>query len=337
MSLQDLAPLAESRQPIFDAGADSPEANMLAAFVKARQQLSLYIPAGATFDASGAQVAASTVQDSLNQRLPQIQQGLQNGADLDEQSSLQLDPISSQQFYIGKYVTACQGLGVYSSGFGRQAVLSGQLAERDYLYDIDTRLRAFSEIAHAGETGQLPYLLGNLGAVESASAGATGRPSLGPKGVLVGSEGVTVRDLSPRAGGAGWYDVSGLGQVPWSYVLIGAIAIVAGVTVAIVRYNDAQAQAATAAKMCDSAIASGNQTLAKACIDAQAAMLQNVGLANAKKGLVTDLLGTEGTKYLFYGGLLVLGVIFLPTIVSSMTGAAGAVSAARAKRRAEAL
>ena len=309
--LSDIGPLAAQSQPIFqaDPGA-SPEDHLMAAFEAARAALSVTLPKGTTLDALAAKVGDETYTDQLSANVPQIQAGLTQGTDLADANGVSIKSNSCRQYYLNKYLIACDGLGVYASGFGKQMDASGTFPG-NYAQSIDDKIRAFSEITHAQETGQLVHLV-NAESVAAAAAATSGLSGYRPvrTRLIIGTNGTRIETIP--AGGVG-LGFTGVEEVFITVIIIG---LIAGTVVWALAKDSIEATAATNDKICSAAMTSGNAALAQQCID--------IAKKATNLGVVGQVLGDAGTqlvsslgKYLFIGGAAVLGIYFLPQIMGS--------------------
>ncbi|MFA4971447.1 MAG: hypothetical protein WC683_02455 [bacterium] len=314
MPLSDVESLAKQVQPLYPEMA-TPEDRLMAAYKAARAALIETLPKGTTVDPLAATIAQQTVEQQFDARVPALQSSFQNNTDLSADDAAKLTAEQSRQHYLYKYLIACDGLGLYASGYAKQLDANGEFPG-DYNKSVEDRIRIFSEITHAHGTGALVGLVNNEAVVQQAAQRAAmsglGGVGQGQVTTFIGSKGMTI--TLPSSSGA-----AGLGApLPWqAWVLIGVGTIVAGVVIYLLGSKRIETTAETTRIICLKLIESGDKAAAKSCIDLQKEAT-NIGG-------VGDIIGKETmqtlTKYAFVGGLLILTVMFLPTIVGSVTQA----------------
>lgn len=280
--------------PVYGGGLDKnrPENQLIEAFQKARSALFAALPKDAVLDPAEAKLAAELVAQQVQDQRSVIVPSLERRIDLPPTNAITLDPIKARQYYVGKYVAASQGLGGYPAGLAREAVAAGAMTEQQYFDGIEVRLRAFSEIIHAGNTGQLVDL------VNGERRGSS---------IVIATEGDGV------VGSAG---VSGLGLAATTAILIGvvAVAIVAGLAYYYTQAHKAELTVAMMSRNCNEAIKLGNEKAIKWC--------NEFAKETASGGIGTDLFGSKGQeqllRYLGYAGAAYLAILLLPSITQSV-------------------
>jgi hypothetical protein len=294
MSLQSSA---EKVAPVYGGGIDlsRPEEQLIEAFQKARQVLFAALPKDAQLDFAEAKLAADLVAQQVRAQQPTIVRSLDNRQDLPIENAVTLDANKSRQYYVGKYFAATQGLGGYPAGLGREAVEAGAMTHAQYIEGMDIRLRAFSEIIHAGDTGQLVDLV-------------NGEKRGGNIVVTTKGDGVIA-----NAGGVG------LGIEPGTVILLALIAtaIVAGVAYSVVQMDKNELTIAMMTRNCGEAMRQGNERAIKHCND--------FAREAASGGAVPSLIGDKGReqllRYLGYAGAAYLAILVLPSVTSSILSA----------------
>ena len=261
-------------------------------------------------DALAAKVGDESYNDQLNAKVPQLTPVVNQGVDLAEADGLSIGSNQCRQYYLNKYLIACDGLGVYASGFGKQMDASGSFPG-NYAQSIDDKIRAFSEITRAQETGQLTHLV-NAESLGTSLVSTSGYPSLMGSGsmqtrIIIGSTGTRIVSVPSGAVGLG------LTGFEIGLLVIAATCIIGAIVWSLAEQNIA-ATAATNQKICEAAMSSGNQTLAQQCIDL-AKESTNLGvLGNVLGKTGADLVSSYG-KYLFFAGAAALAVYFSPQIL----------------------
>jgi hypothetical protein len=299
--MPDLFGSALNVAPFYGGTLDTrePEKQLLEAFRLAKEHLFKVLPAGTRLDESKAILAADIVAQQIQAQKDAMASSLNARQDLSPDSAISLDNAQMRQYHIGRYLVASGGLGVYTSGVGKDLI-----EQESYLEGIEGRIRIFSEIIHAGETGQLVQLVN--------------AESVAPEGgrIIIASEYSKVS--SERGAGLG---VVGFGKIPVPQIII-AVAIIAFIISAAVvldRYfaRDTEASYAQSQAICRDAIEKGYKDVVKQCVELSAEATQG--------GVVGDLLGSKATKditnYLILFGAVYLGVLLLPTITHSVTTA----------------
>jgi hypothetical protein len=290
-----LANAADKATPNYKGGLDMgrPENSLIEAFQAARKHLFAALPSDARLDANEAMLASQLVQQQIEAKQSIVIPSLENGQDLPETDMITLEAPKSRQYYVGKYVQASQGLGGYVADLGREAVQAGVMTEAEYVDGMEVRYRTFSEIIHAGETGQLVQL------VNAESVGGD---------EIIKTSGTTV---IVRPG------MQGLGIDPVTGILIGIaiVAIVGGFAYYFTRRHSIDRSVAMMTQNCNEAMRQGNEKAVKYCTDFAREAATGGGAAQ-------KLFGEAGTSEILrmmgyaVGGLLV--VKFLPDIVDSL-------------------
>jgi len=326
MPLSDIGPLAAQNQPIFQATPGmTPEQHLMAAYRAARAALSTTLPANTTLDALVAKVGDETYTNQLDANTPVIQTAIQQNQDLPKANGVSIGSNECRQYYLNKYMIACDGLGVYDSGFGRQMADSGTFPG-DYDKSIDDKIRAFSEITYAQETGRLAQF---VNAESVSSAVASGRMSLSGAAptrtrIIVGTTGTTIEVVPTGAVGLGIAPIIVVGLV------VVALGIITGAVIWSLYKTSIEETAATNREICKAAMSSGNEALANRCID--------LAKESTDLGVVGNFLGKSGIsdigKYLFAGGAILLGIYFLPQITDRLLKSQDVAAAHKAARAA---
>ena len=291
MSLENVS---KEVAPIYGGKLDlgRPEEQLIEAFQKARAALFAALPKDARLDAGEAKLAADLVGQQIQAQQSAIIPSLQTRRDLPEANAISMDSVKSRQYYIGKYVVAAQGLGGYPAGLAREAVQAGAMTQQQYLDGIEVRLRAFSEIIHVGETGQLVDL------VNGEKRGGN---------ILVTTPGDGIIE---RPG------MSGLGFVVTGSMILGviAIAIVAGLTYYFTQKHKTDLTVAMMSRNCSEAMRQGNERAIKWC--------KEFANQTAGGGAIANIFGAKGQeqllRYLGYAGMGYLAILLLPSLTQSV-------------------
>lgn len=304
MSNDRLTVAAANAAPIYGGRLDPsyPEQQLIEAFELAREALFKSLPEGTTLDERQALLAQDMLRQQVEAKQGIITPNLESYTDMPSGGELVLDSSQSRQFYVGKYIAASQGLGAYPAGLGREAVAAGVMTEQDYFIGIETRLRAYSDIIYAGETGQLEPL------VNAEKFGKDQRIASGSQ--IVTSSGTLLRAAPATSGlGAAFIPV-------WAIVVV-AVAIVAGVTYYLVRRHEVDRTIDMMTQNCQEAIRLGNEQAIKYCNEfAQKTIGQGIG-----QKLLGDVGQEQILKYLALGGAVYLTVLLLPSLTQSFMSA----------------
>jgi hypothetical protein len=276
--------------PFYGGELDTanPEKQLLEAFRKAKEHLFKVLPPGTKLDRAKSILAADLVAQQIQANNEALTSSFNSRTDLSEDSAMRLDSHQMRQYHVGKYLVASGGLGMYTSGVGKDLV-----EREDYLAGIEGRIRVFSEIIAAGEKGQLGQLVN-----AEQFAGSGGR-------IIVASNQSKVITQPP-------YGLGDAFTIAVVVLLVGAI-ITGGIVANNYFKRNTEAAYAQSQDICRDAMEKGYKDIVKQCVEMSAEATQG--------GAVGDLLGAKATKditkYLLLFGGVYLGVLLLPSLTQS--------------------
>jgi hypothetical protein len=320
MSLTDLYQLADQNLPVMAFEGATPEAKMMSGFVLAKQYMATLIPQGHSVDLGAAITTQESYDAQMQERKEIVRASLTNKSDLPEEAALIAEMPKSKEYWISTYALASSGIGAYATGYAAQQVQYGLLSEKDYIDSITLRTKAFSNIVYAGQTGALAALVTPEAAYQRAlekspvartlmlSSQVRSTPTQGGA-LIVGSH--ASRVIAPTT------PVSGLGNPAIVAIIAGAavLAIVGSVYVAYALHASVEKERIRASaefmnRMCTEAEKTGNEKTLAACLQ----YADKISTPTPQPFGMDQL-----SKYLVWGGVSLVALWMLPTLVDRFT------------------
>lgn len=261
--------------------------------------------------------AADVAGNQFNTHAEAWENSLREYRDSSLQSAVRWTPEESQEYYLGHFGQAAENLGVFISGHARKQVDLGALSPQDFEQACDLRLRAFSDIIHAGRTGALEPLLNAQGWNTKTGASQDGQ-------IIIATGGQGSPNQPMQGLGFGWVAV---GIVAVVAVLVGA-----GIGVAVMMSAENAKQRRAALDICQNAVERGHPDASQICSKA----FETIDKLADKSSILDNLMPAGLQKQIVTYGALGIGVMllinFLPNIVGSVSMAQDRYATEKYKR-----
>ena len=319
---QELSTLALNQQPVYYNDPNMAwEQRLALAYDDATKKLQASLPAGSTIDTSKYAIANEAAGNTVNKYGSDWLPHFKDQTDVDASTALALPSDEMRQYYLGKYADASTGLGAYLSGYAREGIAIGALTQSDFDKGAELRLRAFSEIIYAGNTGSLKALVAGervaSGAAVSKSVQGFGAyPRMSPNAtvITIGGSGYSVAPAS-KLNGFGLIDTAAV------VLIIAGMLILSGVVGWTIYQGLNFLTRKQMLDRCTDAVKSKDERAEAICQTMTTVVAQMAKDASPASAL--DLKGMVGqvVPYAAAGVGALLLIQFAPEIIRSLRGA----------------
>ena len=275
------------------------EQRLALAHDEALQHIRGSLQPGTVVDLAKYELCADLAGGQMNASAADWIGALRGDRDASDSSRVRLETQASKDYYLGHFAQASANLGAFLTGHARKQIVTGGLTQADFDSACNMRLRAFSDIIHAGRIGALPALLGNQ--AWAAKFGTGGGD------ILLRTQGAEVS--APAAGGLGAWQIAAIAIV---CVLLGA-----GLYVAFFWTAENVKQRRLAFEICQDAINRGHPDAATIC-GSMADIVKELGNP-IKVPSASDLIPKSLQDKLLLIGGIGLVIAFGPTIMASIS------------------
>jgi len=301
------------KQPVYYANAELPwESRLASAYDECVGAIRAAMPAGTSVDLSSYALTLDASGSHIDDYADDIQGALQQSIDLPGQAAFTYQGADAQNFYLGKFVLASQGLGAYLTGYARKQIELGALSQEEFDRGAESRLRLFSEIIHLNKMGTLAAAIDPKGYVDKQGAGG-GTITLATPGIITQN----------KSGVAG-FGFALPAVIPVGYVIVGIVAtlVAAGIGASLVWSSENVKNRKAMIQICDDAMRRGDPQAAVICQDMSAKVLELSDpnkMAGPLDFLVSREMQAKVLPWLALGLGTFLVIQFAPQILQSLS------------------